>query len=102
MSLLIRPGGLPTGSVTFMAGSTTLGTGTLNPGGVASFTTYDTAALAAGNHPITATYNSDGNFATSRCLSDQCKREKRIFHKESTADDHRDNTRAARSRQGDQ
>ncbi|MBI3969036.1 MAG: Ig-like domain repeat protein, partial [Chloroflexi bacterium] len=47
--------GTPTGSVTFRDNGTTLGTGTLNGSGVA---TFSTAALTAGTHPITAIYTS--------------------------------------------
>ncbi len=53
--------GTPTGTVTFLDGTTVLGTGSLS-GGVA---TYSTTALATGTHPITASYASDGNFASS-------------------------------------
>ena len=42
-----------TGTVTFLDGTTVLGTGTLNNFGVA---TYQTAALVTGTHPITASY----------------------------------------------
>jgi len=45
--------------VAFLDGSTTLGTGTLNSSGVATFTTA--TPLAAGNHTITAVYNGDSN-----------------------------------------
>lgn len=55
-------GGTPTGSVTFKDGATTLGNGTLNGSGQATFAT---AALAAGNHSITAVYNGDNNFGSS-------------------------------------
>ncbi len=59
----VSPGvGLPTGSVTFMDGATTLGTGTLDAGGQASFTT---TALSVAGHSITAVYGSDFNFVTS-------------------------------------
>jgi hypothetical protein len=51
---------VPTGSVTFMDGSTALGTGTIT-GGVA---TLSTAALAVGPHSITAIYSGDANFVT--------------------------------------
>lgn len=54
--------GVPTGSVTFMDGTTTLGTGTLNSSGVATFTA---SALVAGSHSITAVYAGDSAFATS-------------------------------------
>ncbi len=50
-----------TGTVTFMEGSTTLGTGTLS-GGVA---TFSTSALAVGGHSITAVYSGDANFSGS-------------------------------------
>jgi len=49
----------PTGTVTFRDGNTTLGTGTLNSKGVATFTT---ATLAVGYHAILASYSgSAGN-----------------------------------------
>jgi hypothetical protein len=54
-----NPGsGVPTGSVTFMEGSTTLGTGTLNGSGVATFTT---STLALGPNSVTAVYGGDSN-----------------------------------------
>jgi hypothetical protein len=52
----------PTGSVTFMNGMTTLGTGTLNGAGVA---TYSTSALAAGSVSVTAVYGGDTSNASS-------------------------------------
>jgi hypothetical protein len=51
--------GLPTGTVTFLDGSTVLGTGTLDDNGQATFTT---SALQIGDHPITAVYGGDSNF----------------------------------------
>jgi hypothetical protein len=54
--------GMPTGTVTFKDGATTLGTGTLNGSGV---TTYTTSTLAAGQHSITAVYSGDANNAVS-------------------------------------
>ena len=58
----VAPGsGTPTGSITFLDGSTTLGTATLS-GGKA---TFKTTALAAGPHTITVSYSGDGNFVTS-------------------------------------
>ncbi|MFP5230300.1 MAG: FG-GAP-like repeat-containing protein [Acidobacteriota bacterium] len=53
---------VPTGAVTFLDGTTTLGTGTLNSSGVA---TYTTSALSAGAHSMTASYSGDSNFAAS-------------------------------------
>ncbi len=50
--------GTPTGTVTFKDGGTTLGTGTLNGSGVA---TFSTATLAVGSHMITAAYGGDAN-----------------------------------------
>jgi hypothetical protein len=60
--------GSPTGTVTFLDGSTPLGTGTL-AGGVATLTT---SGLAVGSHTITAVYGGDGNFvsATSSALTE--------------------------------
>jgi hypothetical protein len=57
----VRPAvgsGTPTGTVTFMDGSTVIGTGTLNARGSVSITT---SALAVGLHTITATYGGDSN-----------------------------------------
>jgi hypothetical protein len=50
--------GIPTGTVTFKDGSTTLGTGTLDSTGKATFAT---AALSIGTHSITAIYSSNTN-----------------------------------------
>jgi len=50
--------GVPTGTITFMDGSTSLGTAQLS-GGVATLTT---AALGAGTHQIVAAYSGDANF----------------------------------------
>jgi hypothetical protein len=54
--------GSPTGTVAFLDGSTTLGTGTLSSSGQATFTT---SSLAVGTHAITAAYQGDSNFTTS-------------------------------------
>lgn len=61
-STLTSPAGTPTGSVTFMDGTATLGTGTLNASGVATLTT---SALAIGTHSITSVYAATGNFGAS-------------------------------------
>jgi len=45
--------------VTFLDGTTTIGTATLNASGVATFTISN---LAVGTHPITAQYSGDANF----------------------------------------
>ena len=50
-----------TGSVTFMDGSTTLGTGTLSSG----IATYSAAFSATGSHTLTAVYAGDSTYATS-------------------------------------
>jgi hypothetical protein len=52
----------PSGNVTFMDGTTSLGTGALNGNGIASFST---AALSVGSHSISAVYSGDTNFAGS-------------------------------------
>ncbi|HEY6251346.1 MAG TPA: Ig-like domain repeat protein, partial [Candidatus Angelobacter sp.] len=58
----VAPGaGTPTGTVTFLDGGSSIGTGTLN-GGVATFAN---ANLAVGSHTITASYVGDGNFIGS-------------------------------------
>jgi len=51
-----------TGLVTFLDGSTMLGTGVLNNSGVA---TFSTSALTIGSHPITASYGGDSSYSSS-------------------------------------
>jgi hypothetical protein len=55
-------GGTPTGTVTFMDGSTTLGTSALNGSDQA---TFSTTVLTPDNHSITANYSGDTNFSAS-------------------------------------
>jgi hypothetical protein len=55
--------GTPTGTIIFMDGSTTLGSGTVS-GGVATYTTT-AFQLPVGAQSITAVYGGDGNFLTS-------------------------------------
>jgi hypothetical protein len=57
--------GTPTGTVTFLDGTASLGTGTLS-GGQATFTT---SSVAAGSHSITANYAGDTNFVASTSTS---------------------------------
>src|SRR5205807_65841 len=52
----------PTGTVSFLDGTTTLGTGTLNASGVATFTS---TGLSVGSHTITARYGGDATFASA-------------------------------------
>jgi Bacterial Ig-like domain (group 3)/FG-GAP-like repeat len=52
---------VPTGSVTFLDGSTTLGSATVNSG----VATFNATTLAIGTHNITAQYSGDSNFHTS-------------------------------------
>ncbi|HLH32385.1 MAG TPA: Ig-like domain-containing protein [Terriglobia bacterium] len=54
--------GTPSGTVTFLDGSTVLGTATLNASGQASFST---TTLSVGTHAITAAYSGDTNFSSS-------------------------------------
>ncbi len=54
--------GTPTGTVTFMDGATTLGTGTLD---ASSDATFSTSIIAAGSQSITVIYGGDTNFTTS-------------------------------------
>jgi cyclophilin family peptidyl-prolyl cis-trans isomerase len=55
--------GVPTGTVTFSDGTTTLGTATLDPNGTA---TFSTSTLSAGTvHSLTAVYNGAGLFTSS-------------------------------------
>jgi Ca2+-binding RTX toxin-like protein len=53
--------GIPAGTVTFLDGTTTLGTQNLSSGGA----TFTTSTLSAGMHSITAVYNGDANFTAS-------------------------------------
>jgi len=60
---VVSPGaGTPSGTVTFMDGSTTLGTSSLNGSGVA---TFSITSLSVATHSITAAYGGDGNFTAS-------------------------------------
>jgi hypothetical protein len=59
---VLGPGfGAPTGTVTFLDDSTTLGTAALSSSGAASLSTN----LLAGTHTITAVYGGDANFSSS-------------------------------------
>ena len=53
--------GVPTGSVTFVNGSITLGSGALSNGQAV----FSTAALAPGTHNITASYSGDAKFTNA-------------------------------------
>ncbi|MFO0930836.1 MAG: Ig-like domain repeat protein [Gemmataceae bacterium] len=54
--------GTPTGTVTFLDGPSTLGTGTLDASGVA---TFSTAAFSIGSHSLTASYGGSAVYAGS-------------------------------------
>jgi len=56
--------GVPTGTVTFKKGNGNLGTGTLSPSGIATYTTTATQ-LTGGSDSITAVYSPDTNHAGS-------------------------------------
>ena len=58
-------GASPTGSVTFLSGSSTLGTATLSSTGVATLTTSFATVGAVSNYAVTAAYGGDANFASS-------------------------------------
>lgn len=64
--------GTPTGSVTFLDGTATLGTATLAAGSTSSTATYTTSALGVGAHSITAVFGAGGAFlgSTSAALSE--------------------------------
>ncbi len=55
----------PTGSVTFMDGTTVLGTGTLSVVNGQAQATYTTSTLASGGHDITGIYSGNGTYAGS-------------------------------------
>jgi Bacterial Ig-like domain (group 3) len=61
-SITPNAGPVPTGSVTFKDGATTLGTGVVNGSGVATFTT---SSLSVATHSITAAYGGDNNYVSS-------------------------------------
>src|SRR5439155_26027386 len=66
---VVSPGaGTRTGTVTFKDAGTSIGSGTVNASGVA---TFPTTALAIGAHSITAEYGGDANFngSTSSTLA---------------------------------
>jgi len=56
------PFGTPTGTVTFLAGGSVIGTASLNSSGVASTTV---STLGAGTYSVTAVYGATTNFAAS-------------------------------------
>lgn len=56
-----RSNDLPTGTVTFMDGSTTLGTAPV----VAGSASFPISTLSVGSHPLTAIYSGDVNYAGS-------------------------------------
>jgi len=56
------PTGMPTGTVSFYAGTILLGTGTANSAGVA---TYTTSSLVPGSYSITAVYSGNAGYGTS-------------------------------------
>ncbi len=59
----VGPGaGIPSGTVTFLNDTTTLGTRTLDGAGLATITD---SSIAIGTHPIWGVYNGDANFLTS-------------------------------------
>ena len=58
--------GIPTGTVTFTSGSTTLGTAPLEPAAGGLFeATFSTTSLAVGNYNVVATYSGDPNYIGS-------------------------------------
>ena len=59
---------VPTGTVTFSDGATTLGTSTVDATGTA---TFQISTLAVGTHTITATYAGDQNYSTTKAVLTQ-------------------------------
>jgi autotransporter-associated beta strand protein len=63
---VVSPGaGRPGGTVTFREGAITLGTGSLDGQGIATFTT---STLTVGTHVLTAIYSGESNFTASTSL----------------------------------
>ena len=56
---------VPTGSVAFMDGTTTLGTVALTAGSASSTATFMTSSLSVSGHTITVVYSGDTNYLTS-------------------------------------
>jgi hypothetical protein len=66
----VAPGaGLPTGSVSFKDGVTTLGSASLSTSGGVSTASVSTKGLGAGAHAITASYGGDGHFLASSAVT---------------------------------
>ncbi len=61
-----KTSGVPTGTVTFIDGTTTLGHSSIDGNGYASFFT---SSLAIGTHTITAAYGGDSNFGGSTSVA---------------------------------
>jgi sugar lactone lactonase YvrE len=57
-------GVLPTGSVSFYAGTSLIGTATINSGGIASLPTGTATPIPAGLQTVTAVYSGDTNYTT--------------------------------------
>jgi large repetitive protein len=57
--------GIPTGTVTFLDGTTVLGTGKLYYFGLSSFATFSIFSLSVGSHTITSVYGGDIKFLGS-------------------------------------
>jgi hypothetical protein len=57
-------GALPTGTVSFYAGTYLIGTATVNSGGIASLSTGSTTPIPAGLQSVTAVYGGDTNYTT--------------------------------------
>jgi len=57
--------GSPTGTVTFLDGGTSIGTGTLSSAGTTTTAAFSTTTLAAGTHTITAAYGATAGFMAS-------------------------------------
>ncbi len=64
-SVAAQASGIPTGTVTFSDGSTTLGQATVSSGTA----TWSVSSLAAGSHSITASYSGDSKFIGSASSS---------------------------------
>lgn len=61
----------PTGNVTFLDGTTILGTGTLALVGGLDQATFSTSSLTGGTHTITAVYDGDDNYSGSDAFVSQ-------------------------------
>jgi hypothetical protein len=68
-SVMGAGGGTPSGTVTFLDGSTVLGTAPLSTSSATAQAIFTTSSLGLGAHTLTAVYSGDSTFAASASAS---------------------------------